>query len=317
MKIKFNLKILSLVLGCVVFGAACSASGAKVNEKSVSEPALDKYGEPRRIAAIADNLVTESSGLAVSRRNKGIFWTHNDSGDDAFLYAFDATGKRRGVFRVAGAKNYDWEDIAAYSDLKTGESYLLIGDIGNNSRSRAEAVVYRVREPEIKPEDANATRKTARQTARAQAIRVQYPDARRDAETLVVNPANNDLYIVSKSLIGNADVYKLGAPFSFEKLNTLEHVGNVGVPSATPGFLTGGSVSPDGKRLVLCDYFAAYEFVLPDKIKKFDEIWQQKATTINLGEREQGEAVSYGADGKSIYATSEKKSSPLIEVRRK
>jgi hypothetical protein len=36
-----------------------------------------------------------------------------------------------------------------------------------------------------------------------------------------------------------------------------------------------------------------------------------------MGGREQGEAVSYSADGNSIFATSEKKNSPIIEVKRK
>lgn len=322
MKRKVNLFLLATILACACFGAAaCSFFNSKGNgqimsKDAVVQPISGEYGDPRRIATISDNSIVESSGLAASRRSRDVFWTHNDSGDDAYLYAFDSSGKRLGIFRVAGAKNYDWEDIAAYTD-KNGESYLYIGDIGDNGRKRSEVVIYRVREPEIKPADEKTTKKTARQTARAEAIRVKYPDAPRDAETLLVNPANGDLYIVSKSLIGGADVYKLPAAFNTNKTNRLERIGAVSVPSVTPGFLTGGSVSPDGKRLILSDYFAAYEFVLPAKAKNFDEIWKQTAAAVNLGEREQGEAVCYGLDGKTIYATSEKKPSPLIEVRRK
>ncbi len=83
------------------------------------------------------------------------------------------------------------------------------------------------------------------------------------------------------------------------------------------GFLTGGDISPDGKRVIVCDYFSAYEIVLPESAKNFDDIWKEKPSVIQLGEREQGEAVSYSADGKSILATSEKKNSPIIEVKRK
>ncbi|MDQ4122768.1 MAG: hypothetical protein M3209_15125 [Acidobacteriota bacterium] len=310
-----------LIIGCAPLGTACSFFSAKGNgqtaKDTIVQPVSGEYGKARRIAAIQDSLITESSGLVASLSNKDIFWTHNDSGDDAFLYAFDRSGKRRAIFRVPSAKNYDWEDIAAFTDPKTGENYLFIGDIGDNGRKRSEVVIYRIREPEIKPQDANLTKKNARSTARADAIRVRYPDAARDAETLLVNPANGDLYIVSKSLIGKADVYKLAAGYEINKSNKLEHIGSIGSPSLTPGFLTGGSISPDGKRLVLCDYFAAYEFVLPAKAKSFDEIWKQTGTAIDLGEREQGEAICYGSDRKTIYATSEKKPSPLIEVRRK
>lgn len=317
---KRNFLFFLLIIGCATYGTACSffssPGNGQTSKDGIVQPVSGEYGNPRRIATIQDDFVRESSGLAVSRRNKGILWTHNDSGDDAFIYALDLKGKRRAIFRITGARNVDWEDIAAYTD-KNGASYLYIADIGNNNRTRAETVIYRVREPEIKPEDANSTKKTARLTEKAEAIRVKYPDARRDAETLLVNPSNGDLYIISKSLVGSAEVYKLSAPFETDKTNTMEHIGQIGVPSVTPGFLTGGSISPDGKRLVLCDYFAAYEFVLPAKAQTFEEIWKQSAVAINLGEREQGEAVCYSSDGKTVYATSEKKSSPLIAVERK
>jgi hypothetical protein len=38
---------------------------------------------------------------------------------------------------------------------------------------------------------------------------------------------------------------------------------------------------------------------------------------VELGERKQGEAICYTADGKAIIATSEKKNSPVIKVERK
>jgi hypothetical protein len=38
-------------------------------------------------------LVTESSGVAASRRHPGILWTHNDAGDDAVLYATNLGGE--------------------------------------------------------------------------------------------------------------------------------------------------------------------------------------------------------------------------------
>jgi len=56
---------------------------------------------------------------------------------------------------------------------------------------------------------------------------------------------------------------------------------------------------------------------LPKNAKSFDEIWTEKLLIVELGERNQGEAVAYSADGKSIFATSEKKNSPIIQVKRK
>jgi hypothetical protein len=46
-------------------------------------------------------------------------------------------------------------------------------------------------------------------------------------------------------------------------------------------------------------------------------VWKQKPVVVGLGDRKQGEAVTYSADGLSIFATSEGKSPPLIEVKRR
>lgn len=306
--------IIFYLSGCTVFGVKSNPTG---NSNSVANNSGAEYKEARKIGTIQDDAVRESSGIAASRKNRDIYWTHNDSGDDAFLYAFDRSGKKRGIWKVNGAKNSDWEDIAAYSDKQTGESYLLIGDIGNNDKKKKEAVIYRVVEPQINPADANSTKKNPLPTAAAEAIRVEYPNAPHDAESLLVNPNNGDIYIISKTLGGEAEIYKLSAPYSADKKQTLKKIGTIGVPSLTPGFLTGGDISPDGKRVVLTDYFAAYELTLPEKSKNFDDIWKEKPKPIDLGERKQGEAICYQLDGQAVIATSEKKPSPIIEAERK
>ena len=140
---------------------------------------------------------------------------------------------------------------------------------------------------------------------------------RRDAETLMIHPETNEIYIISKRISDSAGVYKLSGNYSQEKTNKLEKITDFTVPAIPNGFLTGGDISPDGKRVVVCDYFNAYEIILPEKAEKFDEIWKQKPLIVKLGERAQGEAIGYSADGKAVFATSENKNSPIIRVRRK
>lgn len=305
-----------LMAGCT-FETAKSETGNAVNQSNSKEQESKNYGNPRRLAIIEDGAISESSGIVASRANAGVFWTHNDSGDGAFLYAFDKTGKKLGVWQIVGARNEDWEDIAAYTDQQNGENYLFVGDIGNNNLTRSESVIYKIIEPKIVNSDANSSRKNPRLIASAQKIIVSYPDARHDAETLLVNPANADIYILSKNFVGAADIYKLAAPYQFDKKQLLVRIGEIAVPSLTKGLLTGGDISADGTRLILCDYFAGYEYVLPKQASKFDEIWKTTADKIDLGERAQGEGVCYSLDGKAIYSTSEKKSPPLNEVIRK
>jgi hypothetical protein len=273
------------------------------------------YASPKVVGKISTDEITESSGLVASRCNENVFWTHNDSGDDAFIFALAPDGKKLETWKVQGAKNYDWEDLAT---LKTpgGECFLYIGDIGNNIRGRSDFTIYRVREPQVS--QTNSSRKNPLLTETAESIKFDYPDTRHDAETLLVHPQTGDIYILTKRLSGASGVYKLSAAnYSTDKTNKLEKIADFSVPATPNGFLTGGEISPDGTRVIICDYFRAYELVLPAKAKSFDDIWKEKPLKIELGERAQGEAIAYSTDGKSIFATSEKKNSPLIEVDRK
>lgn len=276
----------------------------------------DVYGPPALLANLEEQAVTESSGIVASRHNPDLFWTHNDSGDGPFLYAFDRRGRARGVWRVTGAKARDWEDIAAGPGPTKGLSYLYIGDIGDNSRKREEITVYRVAEPVIESSGTRSSKAAPLPTAAAEAIRLRYPDGRHDAEALMIHPQTGDLYLITKYAT-EAKVYKAQAPLDSTTITTLKAISDLQVPSLFGGMITGADISPDGRKLALCDYFNAYEMSLPAAASEFDRIWQQPLSTIPLGARSQGEAVCYRLDGKTLLATSEQKPTPLVEVQRK
>lgn len=275
------------------------------------------YDPPVRLANLENQSINESSGIASSNRNPDILWTHNDSGDGPFIYAFDRQGKHRGVWRVAGANAEDWEDMALGPGPKQGAAYLYLGDIGDNSKKRAQIVVYRVEEPKITPADSSSTNKKPQTTAPADEIRLKYPDGKHNAEALLVHPKTGDLYIVTKVGGTAAGVYKLKAPKSGEF--TLEHIGEFSFPNPL-GLITGGAISPEGRRLVLCNYFGACELILPEKPGvDFDEIWKQTPLPVDIGGlqlRKQGESICYRADGKALLATSEGRPCPLVEIVR-
>ena len=275
---------------------------------------LQAFGPPTQIATIKDEAIDESSGLVASRTSPGAYWTHNDSGDGPFIYALDTRGNTLGIFRVPGATNRDWEDISQGPGPQLGRSYLYIGDIGDNDRKRADIVVYRVLEPEIKAADKNSTKTRPRTTEPAEAIRLVYPDGKHDAEALLVHPATGNLYIVTKVAFGKATVYEAAAPLTADKLITLKRLGELRVPSLLGGAITGGNISPDGRRIALCDYLHGYELILPTASKNFDDIWNEKLIAFDLGKRKQGESITYRLDGNAVLATSEGKSPPLIQV---
>jgi len=278
---------------------------------------LQVYGPSTRITTIKNGSINESSGLAASRTSPGAYWTHNDSGDGPFIYAFDTRGNTLGTFRVSGATNRDWEDIATGPGPmgpQPNRSYLYIGDIGDNDQKRPEVVVYRIPEPQITAADKNSTKSRPGTTEPAEAIRLVYPDGKHDAEALMVHPATGNLYIMTKVAFGNPTVYEAEAPFTAGKLITLKRIGEVHVASILGGAITGGSISPDGRRVALCDYFGGYELLLPPTSKNFDDIWKQKVTSFDLGKRKQGESITYRLDGNAVLATSEGESFDLIQV---
>jgi len=97
----------------------------------------------------------------------------------------------------------------------------------------------------------------------------------------------------------------------------MKRIATLRIPSVLGGLVTGGSISPDGTRVSLCDYFQGYELLLPQNSSSFDVIWNQPLTIIRLGQREQGEAITYSLDGKALLATSEGRFSPIIQVARR
>lgn len=274
------------------------------------------YSAPVQTGTIQTEDVKESSGLAVSLCQPNVLWTHNDAGRDAFIYALSPEGRLLGTWRVQNSQNIDWEDIAEYKDA-SGKCFLYVGDIGDNDEARADVIVYRVPEPSVTPDAVNSGKSNPLTTAPAEAFRFTYADAKHNAETLMVNQQTGDLYIATKEKKGPALVYKVTPAFDSPSVASAAKIGQITLPADPEGRLTGGAISPDGKRVILTDLKNGYELKLPDGSANFDTVFSQKPSIVNLGERPQGEAVSYSPDGTSIYASSEKKNAPLFVAKRK
>lgn len=299
-----------------------SATSPFPAQRQSSHTSFDKvYAAPVRLAVLEDKAINESSGLVASRSNPGLLWTHNDSDDQALLYLLDRTGKTLGRWRIPGIKPIDWEDIAAARDPVTNRPQLYVGDIGDNTASRREILVHRIAEPSLSTSSAlsftstrNFSDSRPQPTTPAETFRFRYPDGARDAETLLVHPVIGDLYIVTKRALIPAEVYRARAPLDSRRTTTLELVATINIPSLVNGVVTGGDISPDGSRVVLCDYVAAYEFTLASSEDKFDTIWGSLPVVVALDTRAQGEAICYRFDGQALLTTSEGLPTQLSEV---
>ncbi|HEX2048179.1 MAG TPA: hypothetical protein VHF27_10460 [Acidimicrobiales bacterium] len=301
----------------LLLAAGCTGSGSPDVDPLAEAPpttarAAGGYGEPAVLGEIADRAVAESSGLAASRRNPGLLWTHNDSDDAPLLYCLDLEGASCGRWRVTGAEAFDWEDMAAGPGPQAGEPYLYVGDIGDNLDQRREVVVYRVPEPEAPADSPSAA------TAPAEALRLRYPDGPHNAEALLVHPATADLYVIAKDA-QSAGVYKASAPLEASRVATMVRVGAIRLGAGTRGLeqVTGGDISPDGRRVAVSTYGQGYELELPQDAAAFDDIWAGAPVPVVLGTRIQGEAIAYRLDGRALLTTSEVAPSPLLQVERR
>ncbi len=269
---------------------------------------------------VAEPAIIEVSGLAVSIKNEGVLWAHNDSGDTARVFAFSLQGEARALYGVAGAEAIDWEDMAIGPGPQAGQDYLYLGDIGDNAAQRAEIIVYRAVEPDIDS-------KVGPDIEGVERIVLRYPDAPHDAETLLVDPVSGDLVIVTKEIAtGNASVYWAGAAALATGDATLERARGIEkarlIPaSAAPedasalvrgvGYLpTGGDVSRDGSLIAIRTYGAVFVWARSEGASLADALSGVPCEAPSAIEP-QGEAIAFDSSGDGYFTASEGANPPL------
>lgn len=273
------------------------------------EPA-PAWGEPKKLCDLADREIKESSGLAASRTCEGVFWTHNDSGDEARLFAVDREGATRATFLVEGVRADDWEDLCAFTWRE--RPYLLVADTGDNDSEREHVLLHLLEEPRsLPPAGATGATLRARQT-----LRVRYEDGPHDCEGVGVDGTSGAVLLVTKERTG-------GKPrvFTFD-LTAARGEGAAPIvarPIATldvPSLTTALDVSPDGRLAIVLTYGDAYVWSRGE-----DEAWgdafARAPLRVTMPARRQGESICFGADGRSLFLTSEKLPAPLWELPRR
>lgn len=308
-------KLLCLVIIVVGLSVGCTLSKAQKKEarfKSWAEVSggdagqTAAYTEAKQIGTITDKTLGEVSGLTPSRVNPNVYWVHNDSGDKARIYAIDLKGKLLETFKVKGAENIDWEDIGS-GPGPDGKPALYIADTGNNERKRSELIIYRVREPKLDGEKNS-------ETEPAEAFPFSFPDGNHDCEAILVDPANGQIYLVTKTLKEDCGVYRFPLPLRPQQKVVVEKVSGQKIKSAMQlRMVTGGAVAPDGSRIVLRTYFGAFEWQRA-KGKAFATVFDHEPAILKVPLMGQSEAVAYSADGKSILLTSEKLPAPIYQL---
>ncbi|HEX8913138.1 MAG TPA: hypothetical protein VF796_12335 [Humisphaera sp.] len=228
-----------------VFAAIALGFVAAVALPRQHAPAAAAKPEPKfHVGRIADPAIPESSGIIASRKHAGVYWTHNDSGNPAELFAIRRDGTLLRTFKV-DAKNHDWEDVAYDEDGR-----ILIADTGNNDHRRKHVFVHAVLEPDpaSKPAPGEAPLKVE------QTWTLTYPAQPFDAESLFVKGKTG--YVISKLLtMEKAGLYA----FDLDPAKPKQELRFVAtLPIRFPA--TAADLSPDGRWLAVMTIAGPYLF---------------------------------------------------------
>jgi len=138
----------------------------------------------------------------------------------------------------------------------------------------------------------------------AEPLHLKYPDGVRDAETLMTDPINKLLYIVSKR---EDTVHVYTTPLDFKANDTVTLQKQAQVFFEGTGefkWITAGDISQDGQQVLLRSYSKVYYW----KRNPGEAIWQtllRSPAILPYTPEPQGEAIGFTADGKGYYTTSE------------
>ncbi len=215
---------------------------------------IPEFGERENLGKIVNDEIDECSGLVESIKNRGVLWTHNDSGGENRIFAIGDDGSNKGVFYLKGVENRDWEDIELGPGPEEGVDYIYIADIGDNLGQYNKKYIYRIAEPSI-PINQYDIIDTLND---ASTITFTYPDGDRDAETLMLDPITKDIFILSKR-DSQIRLYRLPYPHTTSDIIEAE-LANVLTFPVDPeedkpyNYITSGDISLDGSEIIVKTY---------------------------------------------------------------
>jgi hypothetical protein len=265
--------------------------------------------------ALPHRQLRESSGLVRSLQSAGVLWSFNDSGGQPWLFAFDTTGAPRGIVRVTGASNRDWEAAAA-GPCPDGIC-LYIGDVGDNLARHAAVTVWRI--PEPMPPGAGEV--TASEPARA--LHLRYHGGPRDVEAMWVD-ADTVLWLATKRPLRGAGgeqrpslLYRI-APAAWRRADTVvaELIDSLpNVPRGTSGTRISDAALSDPlgtgaapARLAVRSYHTLWIFTVGARSGR--PLALEARCDLRPLNEAQGEGITWLADGRVLLA-SERRGAPL------
>lgn len=306
------------VLTAATVGACVVACGASPRDGGGAAAAADTAPLPCPDFAPQSAAVTvhaavlkEASGLAASRLNPGVLWSHNDAGAGARVVAFRSDGSLVAVVTLTGAASVDWEDMAIGAG-PDGKDALFVADIGDNDERRSSVFVYRVTEPDL-------AASVPTTLGGVTGIELVYDDGEaHDAEAMFVDPRGGAIVVITKAPDGVSAIYAASPPFAAGARARLEKTGTVridGGVSSSP-LITGASISRAGDLVLLRTYSSVLGFPRAPE-QSVASALARAACPLPVALEKHGEAVALAPDGAGFYTVSEGASPPLSFATRR
>ena len=244
--------------------------------------------------------INEASGLVASQVNPDAFWTLNDSGGPACVYALASNGHLRHKLCLEGADNYDWEAIATApcQPNQDDEMCLFIGDIGDNRYERSYIKVYKISEP-ILTEDLEGKETFSRDW---EVVKYTYPDHAHNAESMLIDASIRQLVIPTKS-DPQAKVFISPLDIDNGAIHAMEDTGiRLDLRLATDA-----STSADGQVIVIRMYQGAFLWPRNNgrRASSIVDKLRTQECLVSVGMQRQGESVALNPSGTSYYTHSE------------
>ena len=245
---------------------------------------------------LLDKVMGETSGIAASGIFKDMFYVHNDSGDESRFFMISPDGKLHHILKYNSSPD-DCEDITVGPGPIKGKSYIYLADIGDNGSNRDAITIYRFEEKKVWLKDSIVN-------LASQKLYFKYPDAPKDAETLMIDPVDKLFYIVTKRK-DSVSIYTSPLTHKANDTVTLTFRGKLFFEGTKLfKWITAGDISKDGDKVLLKSYEKVYYW----KRKGKEHIWetlQKKPKILTYQVEKMGEAIGFAADGKSYYTVSE------------
>lgn len=320
--------------GGVSDGFVNTSTDARTDLPGCPDPSLmqttgcEAWAASGSLGKLPGAMLTEISGIVVSRKNPGVLWLHNDSGDTARVFAVSLTAqgspKLLATYNLKGVTADDWEDIAIGPVPGRSGDFLYIGDVGDNFNrmpQRPTIQIYRIPEPTVDTAKMNQMI----DVTEVERIDLAYPDGKTyDCEAILVDPKSAEIFLLTKNLFARDSYLFRAAPVTTPAGTVML----TGVSDCTGGLrplrfpnsekpaITGADISAQGDSIMVRAYSGIYLWNRPAG-ESIGAALGRTPCILPMATETQGEAIGIAPDGASYYTVGEGTGAEVFTFKRK